>query len=583
LTDKAFDTCKHYGITSVQSYVHWSEIEKKPDQFDFTAYDPLVEKLARHNLKWVPFLILGTHYGTPQWFRESEQSVFAQCLEHGRPSYIQSIWNPHLPYFVEKFLTTVADHFKDHRIIESIALGISGNWGESIFPAHGGFGSRFHSHPGWWCGDVYAQDNFREVALETYGTLAAVNQNWGTSFSHPEMILYPEVKSVLKDAYNQAVRLVPAPLKPTLKKLKRLWGARIGRQLQRSRLKNDSVPLDQILQRNTRWLDFTGWYVDSMTNWAEFWLKTARRCFPLQSIYLVTGGEGEPMLGADQCAQTKLAARYGAGIRATNQTDTYTDSFIRTRLIASASRNYGSYFTTEEAGVNCSTGVTMRIFDAVSSGAKGTYFKSLIGTGREECGRTALAPGIPTEGAENLRRHIGLFELGKPTIDIAVLYSQTTIRLLPLTLDGFYNWCARLRNQLDFDLVDETMVSDGLLTNYRYLVLGCGGWLPSKIIKAISEWIQSGGVLVAGRHTSFNTLGGDAGPWNRLFASQQGSGASRLFVGSPNAYFKFIKTVVKQSHSAPPGQFTTCLRDHLLSYDPKTHTISTETLQNKGH
>jgi len=68
LTDRAFDNCKKAGITSLQSYVTWAEIEKMPGILDFSTYDVLVEKLLKHNIKWAPFLILGPYYATPKWF-----------------------------------------------------------------------------------------------------------------------------------------------------------------------------------------------------------------------------------------------------------------------------------------------------------------------------------------------------------------------------------------------------------------------------------------------------------------------------------------------------------------------------------
>ena len=58
LTDTAFNHCKKFGITSLQSYVTWAEIEKKPGKLDYSTYDVLVDKIIGHHLKWVPFLIL---------------------------------------------------------------------------------------------------------------------------------------------------------------------------------------------------------------------------------------------------------------------------------------------------------------------------------------------------------------------------------------------------------------------------------------------------------------------------------------------------------------------------------------------
>ncbi len=129
LEDQAFENCRKAGITSLQSYVTWAEIEKDRDRFDFSAYDPLVEKIRRHQLKWVPFRIVGPHYATPNWFQASEHSVYARCLEHRKDCRIQSIWNPYLPGYVDRFLASFADHYRYPKLLESITLVTSGRWG----------------------------------------------------------------------------------------------------------------------------------------------------------------------------------------------------------------------------------------------------------------------------------------------------------------------------------------------------------------------------------------------------------------------------------------------------------------------
>src|SRR5712671_4816210 len=105
LKPEVFQRCRSIGIDSLQSYVTWAAIEKQPGVLDFSAYDVLVEKLLKTDLLWTPFLILGPHYATPAWFRDSDHSVFARCLEHDTDSGIQSIWNPHLPEQMERFIS----------------------------------------------------------------------------------------------------------------------------------------------------------------------------------------------------------------------------------------------------------------------------------------------------------------------------------------------------------------------------------------------------------------------------------------------------------------------------------------------
>ncbi|MCF6149866.1 MAG: hypothetical protein E3K37_14530 [Candidatus Kuenenia sp.] len=161
-------------------------------------------------------------------------------------------------------------------------------------------------------------------------------------------------------------------LRPFYKTTKSFWANVVSPCIKRL---NSDFTKTYLMHEQHRWADFVTWYVESMNEWSDFWLSIARKYFTDTEIYLVTGGYGLPQAGADFSAQTKVAKKYNAGIRITNQTDNYSDSFIYTRLVSSACRHYGSYFTTEEELVNQPNGVTMRIFDAATSGAKGAYFK----------------------------------------------------------------------------------------------------------------------------------------------------------------------------------------------------------------
>ena len=51
--------------------------------------------------------------------------------------------------------------------------------------------------------------------------------------------------------------------------------------------------------KQRQWMDFVQWYVSSMTEWMEFWLAAARKYIPDLPLYIVTGGDGNPMTGAN--------------------------------------------------------------------------------------------------------------------------------------------------------------------------------------------------------------------------------------------------------------------------------------------
>lgn len=496
LEDKAFKNCKEAGITSLESYVIWSEIEKEPGKVDFSSYDVLAEKLKKHNLKWVPFLIAGPSYATPEWFQKSKESLLFKCLEHGKESKNQSIWNPDLPKNIERFLESFSDHYRDRQLFESIILGISGNWGEAIYPAGGYFIGENHVHLGFWCGDRCAKDNFQKFILKKYQSLDNLNRTWGIDFKGQDEIIFPTVKK--QGTYEESVswllnfirKNTPDSLRNLLKKFLKAGGKKA---FLFSETGFKSLEIKNSFEER-RWLDFIDWYLNSMTDFSEFWLKTARKYFPNNKIYLVTGGTNDPILGADLSQQTKIAAKYKAGIRVTNQTNDYSQSFILTRLVSSSARFYKTYFTTEEEAIlQTKEGVAMRIFDAASSGADGFYCQNIIGTGKIPCLKKGFAAGIPTEGAKSLAKNIRHMKCENPIIKTAVFFPNTSVIFNPSLIALIYNQCASLRDILDFDLIDERMIKDGALDSYEFLLI-LGGEIPEgEISKAIKSWSEKGG------------------------------------------------------------------------------------------
>lgn len=524
LKDEAFENAKKAGITSLQSYFYWAEIEKEEGKIDWSSYDVLVEKIKKHNLKWVPFCILGPGYITPKWFQKSPESVFYKCLEHEKECANQSIWNPNLPKYVERFLASAASHYRDKDIFESIILGIAGNWGEAIYPAGGYWFGNFHTHDGFWSADRYAKESFIKFSLRKYQTLANLNRAWGTDFQEAKLIEFPAVKESKKQLFfNKAVSVLGK--NPVfIKKLFKLVLAKTTKKSFLSVSGPSSQPrTSSKSEGKKRWLDFVNWYLGSMTDWAEFWVKTARKYFPETKIYLVTGGNSNPILGADFASQTKVSAKYGAGIRITNLTNDYAQSFVLTRLVSTAARFYQTYFTTEEEAVlQTPEGVTMRMFDVMSSGADGFFCRNIVSIGKicPFVTPDKLAIGQSTPGAENLKKYLPLFDSQKPETETAVFYPNTSLALDLSLVASLYNKCAQLRDVLDFDLVDESLIKDGALKKYKYLLV-VEGEIPAEVKEKVEEWKNQGGTLTSDPKAAPNNIDNEAdGVYATKFANK---------------------------------------------------------------
>jgi hypothetical protein len=98
----------------------------------------------------------------------------------------------------------------------------------------------------------------------------------------------------------------------------------------------------------------------------------------------------------------------------------------------------------------------------------------------------------------------------RPLVDVALFFPTTAHRLCPsnsfpprLEAVG-----ARLRDVMDFDIVDEELIADDALKLYRVLVWVEGNCVEEKTLKALAAWVKKGGVLVwCGRQVP-ETVGG---------------------------------------------------------------------------
>lgn len=491
---------KNYGITSLESYVTWRNIEKKQNCYDFSIYDTLVDKIKEYNLKWTPFLILGPYYSIPDWFYDTGDSVFFKCAEHNKDSKIQSIWNPNLANYVDRFLNAFAKQY-DKKTLESINIGISGNWGESLYPDSGCFFGGFHTHSGYWYADQYAKKDFQEYCKEKYKNVNLLNDKWNTSFldfndiSLPINIEYQcSKKNKLKDLLLTYYRKLPEKFRKKLKS--NIYDFKIYKYF-------SSLPIET--KNNNYIKDVNNWYIYSMNTWLNTWLKLVRKYFPNIKIYVKTGGLGSPHSGASFSEQVKIAKKYNAGIRITNQTDNYEESFVITRLTASASKYYDSYYTTEEAGVNKPDGINMRIFDSVTTYASGMYHKGLVGVGKCICTQTDLPIGVFTEGAKILKENLHYINYSKykPEIKLGVYYPQYTFIENPSLLNLFYHISKKIRRFLDFDFFDEIMINDNLLSNIKYLILSFTENIDTPVKDKILKWVKDGNILFIPKNVKF--------------------------------------------------------------------------------
>lgn len=442
LRHKALQFYQEAGITSIQTYIFWNKIEKKPGVYDWGIYDEEVEDYKAYGMKWVPFIILGPYYTTPEWVRKVSGGHYYKCLEHGRESRVISLWNLEFRSYIEKFMQVLAEHYIPENVFESVLLGITGDYGEAIYPVFGNWPLDYHTHRGFWCGDELAIADYRKFLKDKFPDIHRLNTELSTNFTS-----FDEIKPVLRKKAG-----------------------------------------------DKQWLVQMEWYRKSMNDFAEFWLETAKKYFEGVPIYLCTGGRGNPPEGSDFSLQAKSCAKFGAGIRITNESSDYFVNFISTRLVAAACRFYGTGIGFEPCSATTKKGMASRVFNVLSSGAVQLY--DYVTNNLEFNGSEIKKK----ESFEVLERYMPLLKSGNlssPKIDVAVIIPNTQ-----WTLDGetypaiFIEKCKQLRMAVDFDFIDERMIEDGALSRYKYVVTFFTRLVDGKIIPALLKWVGDGGIFI---------------------------------------------------------------------------------------
>ena len=134
----------------------------------------------------MPFLICGSAYSLPDWYYKKPGSQGYVCLEHGEQCDVESLWNPNFRPHVQRFIKAFCEHYRDSGVIESVLLGVSGNYGEAIYPVSGNDWTakphgNYHSHPGYWAGDPYAVKDFRAAMQQKYSQIDDLNKQIATA------------------------------------------------------------------------------------------------------------------------------------------------------------------------------------------------------------------------------------------------------------------------------------------------------------------------------------------------------------------------------------------------------------------
>ena len=442
--DESLGWMADHGVTSLETYVLWQDIEPHEGAFAFDRFDRDLEAMRRHGLRWVPFLIAGPWYSTPQWFRTSPESLAFRCLEHDEPTGTQSIWNPHLWPRIAAYLAAFRQHYSPVDV-ESVLLGVTGDYGEAIFPVHGNWGGEYHGHQGYWCGDAQAIAAFRHNMRRRHRTVTELNQAWGSHFRHWEEV----------------------------------------RPFRRAESPSDGA-----------WLELIEWYQAAMSAWSDRWMQAVRKLWPETQVYLCTGGDMIPAHGSQFVRQAQVAASVGGGVRITNEGSDFLQNLLLTRLVTVSTRHYGAYAGIEPAARVTPEGIAIRMFNAIASGARqlheyaGNLFENEA-TDRME---------LKSDAASVWTHNYPQLQQRTPHYPVALAVSNTFLTLGERGIPDAATEAAAvsLRAVTDFALVDETLIADGILDALKVAVVvlaHTGPWTDATV-RTIQTFLSSGGIVL---------------------------------------------------------------------------------------
>ncbi|MFA5338626.1 MAG: beta-galactosidase [Candidatus Omnitrophota bacterium] len=182
--DYDLDEMVKANVNSIRVDFVWKQIESAGDnQFDWTNYDYFVQAAAQRGIRI--FALVGYQW-PPDWFTQSgftmhppgydNEGVFQQARWK---SDIISYENANARAQYAEFLSAVAARYKDNPTIVGWIVGNE------------------YGYLGLWSGkqdgyDADCESAFRTWLSAKYGTIAALNQVWGTTYASFTTVIMPE-------------------------------------------------------------------------------------------------------------------------------------------------------------------------------------------------------------------------------------------------------------------------------------------------------------------------------------------------------------------------------------------------------
>lgn len=451
------------GVFADCDYPAWCLAEQEPGKWDFSLYEKNADALHEAGFSYV--LFAWVHF-PPKWYLDSPDFVPYQCAEHGEKLMQISPWAPNVWNIYRAFYA--AEHKAMGDKVDWIRVATPSDYGEVGYPA--GMTSwlvpQKHAHAGYWCGDPYARADFRDCMKRKFRTLNALNKRWGTSFAGWKDVTYPDI---VDDAGAAAVR-------------------ESGKATDRR-----------------RWLDFIEWYNGKWLRFVPKLTSLIGEFYPDKPKIVSVGyGAENNVFGNDFSAIAKMARGIGVALQTPGNVPYYA-----MKRVSTACHFYGAPYYTEPPGDVPPDAEVARVFSDISNGVQ-VYFEY---------------PQNLDRARTQLRAYKNYMTGARPVVDFAIF--NPTIQHRLDCASGFPAHASQLghfgREYFDYDVVDETLIDDGALSNYRLLAYVQGSVTEAGTLRRIADWVRAGGALLTCDLGPVESIEGDRSVWDSLIPAKLAS------------------------------------------------------------
>jgi hypothetical protein len=454
--DALIATAQKFHITGIEDYIGWSVVEPERGKSNWGTYREDAAAIKKAGCKFVAYLWIQT---LPKWVRDDSRSVFTGNVATGLETGGLSVFAPETLAAYDHFYGEARRELGD--LVDILRIGSPYDYGETSYPA-GAANAQFpmkNLQPGFWVNEAPARAHFKETMKNKYGAVERLNAAWGTRFISWETIDYP------KDTRSPR-----------------------------------------------HWLDFIHWYQDGFTEMMGKIAVIARKHFPKIPININLGWPYEKVtLGQDISGLAKMTAENGIVLRTPTGPMV---PFLYTKRVATARRHFGpAGFSSEPAGGSAPCDqMALAYFKDLTTGVNWHFD---YGANYDRCQESFAAYRKLWPGGKYPQIHTALFF---PTT-AHFLNDWNNWRIEGFSggfPEGLQSYAEVLRDMIDYDVVDERLVSEGFLKSYRFLIWPTGNVAEADTLQKIKTWMENGGTLLVAGLENIKTVEESAGALEHL-------------------------------------------------------------------